>query len=200
MTKTSNRFKDLFPKIKTNFKKTNNNSPSLLFLFSEQEQKPTQSQIIKIGNLVEKLIALYIEHELPHWNNIKPPVQKRKKEYDILFEDKKNKTIFYAEIKANLNLDTEKAPATWKKVLQNIETLKTNHPKKNIDGYLVTIRYLFRKDIPESLLNKFKPLENKLIGLNDFFGKLNLVQFENMKEYISTLNSLFLYMKEKPYF
>ena len=46
------------------------------------------------------------------YKNIKEKNTKGKKETDHLFMDVNNKIIYYAEIKSNLNLDTEKSNET----------------------------------------------------------------------------------------
>jgi hypothetical protein len=71
----------------------------------------SQSDAIKLGIAIERIfIDLILTNT--HMQNIRKPTTKGKKETDHLFLNNTTNTIYYAEVKGNLNLDTEKRPAT----------------------------------------------------------------------------------------
>ena len=77
----------------------------------------SQSDCIKLGNAVEKLL-INITSQFTKYKNIKPPNKKGEKEKDILFINEKDKVIYYTEVKSNLDLDTEKSKATYNKCIK----------------------------------------------------------------------------------
>lgn len=104
----------------------------------------TQSQCIRVGIYCEKLLRIYISTH-SHIIDLKKPNKKGHRERDHLFmcHDKK----VYAEIKGNLNLDTEKKRATAKKIPQISK-------REGCDGYIVCLRY-YSGDIPSVVKAKF---------------------------------------------
>ena len=102
---------------KSNVKKDFN---SLSYLV---DKSLSQSDCIKLGIAVEKVFSDMIL-KYTHLVNIKPKNIKDKKEKDHLFMDVENKTIYYSELKANINLDTEKSKSTYKKCFSIVEELK----------------------------------------------------------------------------
>lgn len=113
---------------------------------------------------------------------------------DHLFEDPENKIIYYAEIKSNLNLDTEKCKATVKKCRDIEAILREKHPQHTIEMCLVGCRYL---NIASELggtdprvYAKYEEIHNNLYGVNDYFAKLgvNNMCFLNMEQYRAVLN------------
>lgn len=72
------------------------------------EKKLSQSDCIKLGNAIEKILSDLIIKKT-NLVNIKEKNKKNYKEKDHLFKDEKNKIIYYAELKGNLNLDSEKS-------------------------------------------------------------------------------------------
>lgn len=73
-----------------------------------------QSEKIQFGNRMENMFSLFITMNT-QYKNIKEKNSKGKKETDHLFMDVNNKIIYYAELKSNLNLDTEKSVETVQK-------------------------------------------------------------------------------------
>lgn len=72
----------------------------------------SQSDCIKLGIGCERILCDFILSNAQHLSNIKPINKKGSKERNHLFIDTKNKIIFYAELKGNINLDTEKSIET----------------------------------------------------------------------------------------
>lgn len=85
------------------------------------------------------------------YKNIKEKNSKGKKETDHLFMDMKNNIIYYAKLKSNLNLDTEKSTETVQKCLQIEKELTEKYSKYEIKMFLVSLRHLrssaIRKEI-----------------------------------------------------
>jgi hypothetical protein len=83
----------------------------------------TQSQNIMLGSCMEKLFADFVVSN--GIQSIRKKTKKGDKETDHLYI--LNKQIIYCEQKNNLNLDTEKGPATRKKVQAMMEQIKKVH-------------------------------------------------------------------------
>ena len=78
-----------------------------------------QSLYIKIGRNFEKWFKFIVEDcgmELLPDGVIKNVIGKKSKDIDLLFKDENSKFIYYRELKSNLELDTEKLPATYNKI------------------------------------------------------------------------------------
>ena len=95
--------------------------------------------------------------------------------------NKDKKQLCYAELKSNLNLDTEKSKVTIKKCLEVYEELKILYPNYIIKWNLVTFRYINRKIIPDKILYKYEYNDN-VIGINDYyiFTNENYIDFLNI--------------------
>lgn len=167
-------------KCKTNKKK---DIHSLSYLI---DIKLSQSDCIKMGFALENIFKDLILSET-YLKNIKPRNVKGSKEKDHLFFDKDNDTIYYAELKSNLNLDTEKSKSTCQKLIFINEELKDRYNSK-IKSYLVCLRYLSKNDISETILNKYKPIKKNVIGINEYLERLNIdfqFDYENYKEFLN---------------
>jgi hypothetical protein len=161
---------------------------SLSYLFDDMGL--SQSDNIKVGNGLEKVLCQII-CKIPNLKNIKSKTAKGEKEKDHLFLDEHKKIIYYAELKSNLNLDTEKSKNTGKKCLKIEEELKKIYPDYIIIMSLVGLRYCNKKDIPTVIKNKYKDLKSHLLGLNDYLTLLGLnFIFNNNDEYKETLQFL----------
>ena len=76
------------------------------------DRKLSQSDCIKLGNGIERVISDIVVSKKTHFINIKSKNIKGKKERDLIFKDDNQKIIYYSEFKSNINLDTEKSKAT----------------------------------------------------------------------------------------
>lgn len=154
-TLTNNHFSSCVGKY--NKKADNSDSISSLIAYTLKH-----SQCIKMGTLLEKLLREYIScHE--HIQNIKCKNTKGKKERDHLFMCHGKKV--FAELKSNLNLDTEKRKATTGKV-------KLISEEEQCDGYLVGLRY-YSGDVPCDVKARFPGI--RVISLRQY---LNLLEIE----------------------
>lgn len=158
-------------------------------------KRMSQSDCIKLGNGLEHFFKNIIIEAAPNLKNIKPAKTPRgEKEMDHLFEDPAKKVIYYAELKSNLNLDTEKCKATVKKC-RDIETiLRNKYPEHTIEMCLVGCRYLNIAtelgDTDARVYAKYEEIRNNLCGVNDYFAKLGIQHmcFINMEQYRAVLN------------
>lgn len=149
----------------------------------------SQSDCIKLGHGLEKLLVDIIVKKT-HLQNIKTITQKGEKEKDHLFIDNENNIIYYAELKSNLYLDTEKSKSTYTKCLEIVKKLKSDYPGYEIKWCLLGLRYLNYKEIPTVIKKKYDIIKNNLFGINQYFEMLNInLKFDN-KEYKKFLNTL----------
>ena len=128
----------------------------------------SQSDCIKLGTAIEKNLKSFIIATILELKDIKRQNTKGKKEKDHLFIDEKNKTVYYAEIKGNLNLDTEKGPATVKKCIALRKELSETYPCYTIKMYLVSARYVNTHDIKQTIKKKYSEINSNLVGVNDY--------------------------------
>ena len=156
-----------------NKKQTKNNIDKNTLKYLIKEINPSQQEMIKLGIILEKILNDIIINKSKLINN-KNKNKKGIKEKDHLFFDNEHFIIYYAEIKSNLNLDTEKTNSTIDKIIQIEEELQIKYPQYIIKSFLVNIRYLKKDEIPLNIINKFHTINTKIYGLNDYFNELNL--------------------------
>ena len=151
----------------------------------------SQSDCIKLGTGIEQVLKDVVAKRNPKLKNIKPKNKKGQKERDHLFEDEASKTIYYAELKSNLNLDTEKCKSTSNKCSQILEELKQEFPEHTIKMYLLGIRYYKKELIPKVINSKYSCIEENVLGVNDYLREMNAdVCFETEEMYKEFLNHL----------
>lgn len=177
-------------KLKNN-KKNVCDKNSLCYLI---DKNLTQSQKIKLGLCIEHILSDIIIH---HSNliNIKQKNIKGQREKDHLFFDKINNIIYYAEIKSNINLDTEKSKMTYNKCIDIINELKDKYKNTKIKWCIVCTRYINFTDIPKFLIKKYDNINN-ICGVNDYFKLLNINIKFNQNEYKNFINNIVNYTFE----
>jgi len=150
----------------------------------------SQSDNIKVGNGLEKLIIDKKKKNI-ELKDIKKKNIKGIKERDNIFMDEKNKKIIYAELKSNLNLDTEKSKDTVKKCEEIEKEIKKEYPEYEISMNLVGLRYYKKEIIPEIIKKKYEKICNNVIGVNDYLKELGLnYKFDDEEEYKEILRYL----------
>ena len=170
---------------KTNKKKDKH---SLSYLI---DRDLSQSDCIKIGYGIENVMKDYILLNNAKLQNIKPKNKKGQKEKDHLFKDEHAKTIFYAELKSNLNLDTEKCKSTSEKCLTLEKELREENPEYEIKMFLVSNRHFSRNIIPPSIIKKYNTVENNVVGMSEYFQTIGVeFPFSSEDEYRRWLNYL----------
>lgn len=106
----------------------------------------------------------------------------KKKDLDLLWKDERNKTIYYREAKGNIELDTEKLPATIKKVKKLLDTyIKPKYPEYNIDIGVFNWSIYNRKQL-EKGISHIKKCEEKNIKVEHMEDMLKLLEFEWSQE------------------
>lgn len=180
-------------KIKT-CKKKGRDSTSLSSLVNHDI---SQSAAIRLGNVLEEIFNIAISKFLTEKfvrSNLKKN-EKGERQKDVLMINEDTKHVIYAEIKANINLDTQKAPATVKSTIDVVKAFESKG--YSVDGYVIALRYLSTKDVPATLAKKYAPFtshENiELIGIRDFLVKSmdepisELSSYEKYSEFLTTL-------------
>jgi hypothetical protein len=149
----------------------------------------SQSDCIKLGTGIEKVLVDCILGQNQDLVNIKQKNKKGVKERDHLFKDEVNKTIYYAELKSNLNLDTEKCKSTSGKCIQIVDELKNEFVDYHIELSLVGLRYFHSNDIPKIISNKYISIQSNVVGINEYMAKLKAYPgFETEEKYKEFLN------------
>jgi len=149
----------------------------------------SQSECIRLGIGCEKLISDLIM-KYANVINIKKKNEKDKKEKDHLFMDRDNKVIYYAEIKSNINLDTEKSKITYKKCQEIVSELKEEYPEYEIKWCLVALRYLEYDNIPNTIKSKYSNISENLYGINDYLKLLDIHLIFTHERYKTFLNNI----------
>jgi hypothetical protein len=155
------------------------------------DYKLSQSDCIKLGIGLEKILQDFILIQNVNLINIKQKNKKGDKEKDHLFIDNNNKIIYYAELKSNLNLDTEKSKSTCNKCLDIKKELCEKYKDYKINMFLVSLRHYAKEIIPHNICNRYINLNDKLVGINEYLNALSiLIKFNNENEYKLLLNLL----------
>ena len=155
------------------------------------DSKLSQSDCIKLGTGMEKILSDLIIVNSTNLENIKPKNEKGKKEKDHLFKDENLKIIYYAEIKSNLNLDTEKCKSTSEKCSLLAKELQEEYPDYKIQMYLIGIRYYTKSLIPKIILDKYSSIKENVLGVNEYLEQMNIqYKFETENDYKQILNHL----------
>lgn len=153
------------------------------------ERNLSQSDCIKLGTGVEKVLVDCILSNNSNLVNIKPKNIKGKKERDHLFKDDYKKIIYYAELKSNLNLDTEKCKSTSAKCSLILDELKNEFVDYKIELSLVGLRYFQAKDIPKVITNKYISIKDNVVGIDDYLKKMQVENiFQCEEKYNEFLN------------
>lgn len=95
--------------------------------------------------------------------------------------DTSNNIIYYAELKANLNLDTEKSMETVQKCSKIEKTLIEKYSHHDVKMFLVSLRHLTSSTIRKEVKSKYDSIKNNLYGINEYLLKLGIPQQEELK-------------------
>jgi hypothetical protein len=182
-----------------------NNTDSLVSRITEElktiglsnEKCLSQSLYISLGNYLEKAINIYAKTNI-NLIVINTKIKKGEHQLDFYAKNRKDKLIFYVEIKSNINLDTEKTKGTIRKINDVIEDLSSKNKQKKykVNGGLLALKYLYKTEIPNHFKTKYKNIN--LFGLNDFLDLIGVKKLTN-KEYDKCLLTLIKRLKENNY-
>tara|TARA_R100000005_G_C4964081_1_gene179619 strand:- start:514 stop:1101 length:588 start_codon:yes stop_codon:yes gene_type:complete len=118
--------------------KTKSLPGGLPYLLFGEGKVSTQSLFIKIGRNFEKWFKFIVEDAgmtlLPD-GVVKNVIGKKSKDIDLIFRD--DDTIYYREMKSNLELDTEKLPATYEKIQLITKYVEKEYPGYKVDSSLL---------------------------------------------------------------
>lgn len=140
------------------------------------EQPSEQSMNIKLGRLGEFLSKELIKtnHNLELLQCGVQKINNKKKDIDLIFKDETNKIIYYRELKGNIELDTEKLPATIAKCIEIENALKTTYLDYSINCGILNWSVYNRKILSAGLSN-IKAFENAGIKIDHMEDFLNIV-------------------------
>tara|TARA_R110001632_G_scaffold180479_2_gene300590 strand:+ start:58 stop:660 length:603 start_codon:yes stop_codon:yes gene_type:complete len=144
-------------------------------------EKSEQSIVIKFGRVFEKMIQEQIS-TTPKFelglNGVQNIIgQTKKKDVDLLFIDKISKTIFYRELKANIDLDTEKLPATTDKIAIIENHLINTYPGFSINSGILCMTVYSKCELSNRLDRKVKAYGDASVNVEfakDIFATLEL--------------------------
>ena len=149
----------------------------------------SQSDCIRLGNGAEKVLSDLVL-KFTTLKNIKPKNSKGKKERDHLFVDETKKIIYYAELKSNINLDTEKSKSTYNKCIAIVNELHEQYPDYQIKWCLLALRYLSFDDIQPIIKKKYETIHGNVFGVNQYLDMLNIDFKFTQQQYTDFINNL----------
>ena len=99
---------------------------------------------------------------------------------DLIFKDKEKQIIYYRELKANIELDTEKLPATIEKCKKIEKFLINNYNDYKIDCGILNWSIYNRKILNKGLSNikKFEDNGIKINHMEDFLKIIEVLWIE----------------------
>lgn len=144
-----------------------------------------QSICIKMGHVGEELAKEMIKSNNLELLTCGPQVineNGKKKDFDLIWIDHEKQTIFLRELKGNIELDSEKLPATFEKIRTEFEPwLKSQYPNFTINVGILNWSVYDRSDLSAGLSN-IKTCEKAGVIVDHFGDFCNLIDFEWPKE------------------
>ena len=107
-------------------------------------------------------------------------INDKKKDVDLIFKDEENKIIYYRELKGNIELDTEKLPATIAKCKEIETSLQATYPEYKIDCGVLNWSVYDRRILTAGLSN-IKAFEDggvKITHMGDFLATIGVTWSE----------------------
>jgi hypothetical protein len=151
-------------------------------------EKPSEQSInVKFGHFGEMMVKELIKLN-PNLELLNCGIQNindKRKDIDLIFKNEYNKTIYYRELKGNIELDTEKLPATISKCKEIEIFLKTKYNEYKIDIAILNWS-VYNRDLLKVGLSNIKMFENNGIKINHMDEFLNIIDIEwNKDDYYS---------------
>lgn len=149
--------------------------------------KPSvQSTCIKFGHfgeaIAKEMINLNAELELLKCGVQFIDERKKKKDIDLIWLDKTTNTIYIREAKGNIELDTEKLPATFKKITDDLMPfVKEKYPEYKINVGILNWSVCTRDELSKGL-TQIKTCEQNGVHIDHWLGFCNLINFEWNKD------------------
>lgn len=138
-----------------------------------------QSIQIKMGKVGEFIVKTIVNMS-QHLELLQCGVQDiggKRKDVDLIWCDKLNKTIYYREAKGNAELDTEKLPATIKKVQEIRDNLVPKYPGYKFDAGLFNWS-VYNREIITSSLSHIKKCEDKGLIVDHMGDMMKILDFK----------------------
>lgn len=155
----------------------------------------TQSINIKLGRLGEFLSKELISAS-PNFELLACGIQTindKNKDVDLIFKDELNKIIYYRELKGNIELDTEKLPATVNKCKEIETSLKATYNNYTINCGILNWSVYNRSILSAGLSNigAFEKAGIKIDHMEDFLALINITwSQDDYYSYFRTLGDL----------
>lgn len=150
------------------------------------ERNLNQSECIRLGIELENVLKDYILVNSKDWTALSEKKIARK-QCDHLFLHKNTNKIIYAEIKCNLNLDTEKSLSTIQKCLLIQQKLAEKY-KCDVEMFLVGLRYYKTDIIQPTIKRKYLQIHDNVIGVNEYLRLFGIDVFTDEQEYKMFVN------------
>ena len=150
--------------------------PGSLFYLLYGARPSQQSISIKMGRFGEFLAKSLIKSN-ENLELLCCGVQKingKNKDVDLIWRNKTTGNIFYRELKANIELDTEKLPATVNKCKEIEEDMKKIHPSSSIDIGILNWS-VYDREILTAGLSNIKAFENAGIKIDHMIDFLKII-------------------------
>ena len=161
------------------------------------EQPSMQSKYIRLGKKIERWFEFFVKNSPKGLVLLRSGVDKDiKTDIDLNFRDDKTKTIFYRELKANINLDSEKMPATIEKSKRVHRHLQKKYPDYKINSGALWWS-VYDKEDPKlaHLKSKYKAFRNAGVTLDcasDFFDIVGVATSQQkFEEFFASLGERF---------
>ena len=151
------------------------------------EQPSAQSINIKFGHFGEALAKEMIKVN-PHLELLRCGIQlvdetrKTKKDIDLIWVDTTRKIIYIREAKGNIELDTEKLPATFKKITDNLMPFVQNkYPDYAVNAGILNWSVYTRDELSKGL-SHIKQCEQNGVQVDHWSDFCTLIGFDWPKE------------------
>ena len=145
-----------------------------------------QSQNIKLGNVMENLFHDTVSTHGDGFEPIETGIVEGQSQKDQCFINHNKKIVAYHEQKSNLQLDTEKRPATTSKVKKVKEELTQKFPGYTVVGGVFAARYLSSSEpLAASIIKTYAGVQ--VYGVNEFLGVFNIAPFSSYDDYVKVI-------------
>jgi len=182
---------ELFNQIGRNWIKTNVlqeqqtlTKPGSLSYLMFGPQPSRQSVVIKFGYFGEYLCKEIIQKN-PNLSLLTCGVQlmgHKKKDIDLIWVNPEKQTVYVRELKGNIQLDTEKLPATFQKITEKLlPFVQEKYPGHTIDVGVLNWGVYSRDELTEGL-RQIKTCEENGVNVDHWSDFCALVELDCTKE------------------
>lgn len=143
-------------------------------------EKPSEQSInIKLGKFGEFLSKELIisNKNLELLNCGIQKINNKNKDIDLIFKNEKSKIIYYRELKGNIELDTEKLPATINKCKEIEQSLKDNYLDYTIDCGILNWS-IYNREILLAGLSNIRTFEKNGIKIDHMQNFLDIIDIK----------------------